>query len=272
MGNFLELTSTEPSDPRLRSVIASYGLLTGSAGGAKDLAPRVGALLSVTIRGGRRVDGAAVPEAALFGVRTRASRMEMEPGSVDRIHVQFRPCGLSRLAAVPAAEVAERVISAEDLLPQGSLQQLACELEGAATLQQRALVLDEFFLHLLQPEDPSAALLQAAAEALCRNPGAGLDSLFRGLPFGVRQAERLFSRHVGVSPRSFLRIARFHRAAQALSRERLSGQGGGLTEVGLEAGYYDQAHFSREFKRFSAVPPARFRAHGAPALPPASSG
>jgi len=31
-----------------------------------------------------------------------------------------------------------------------------------------------------------------------------------------------------------------------------------LSQIALEAGYYDQAHFSREFKEFAGASPARF--------------
>ncbi len=252
----LEYITILPDSPLLRPVIHSYALLTGDAAAAsKALPPRAGAVLSVTISGARRVDGARAPDAAVFGIRENAALLEMEDSRVDRIHVQFSPCGLASVTEVPASHIANQVIAARELFPAEMIERLEAGLRAARAPERRRAVLDWFFLSLLRQPGTPQLEVQAATEALCADPLQGLDAFFSGLSVGVRQAERLFAKMVGVSPRSFLRIARFERARQ----EMASHHGRGLAEIGLDAGYYDQPHFSREFRRLSSMTPGAFR-------------
>lgn len=50
---------------------------------------------------------------------------------------------------------------------------------------------------------------------------------------------RLFTEHVGLTPKRYFRVQRFQRAVHALRRKR--GQRGSLTRLAVSCGYYDQA-------------------------------
>ena len=65
---------------------------------------------------------------------------------------------------------------------------------------------------------------------------------------------RLFSDHVGVTPKSFLRIIRFQKAI----REIEAGQRINWAGLASDCGFYDQAHFIRNFKAFSGFTPLEY--------------
>jgi AraC-like DNA-binding protein len=60
-----------------------------------------------------------------------------------------------------------------------------------------------------------------------------------------RQLERRFLARVGVTPRSWATLRRFERAV-ALAAATPDAP---LTNVALDAGYYDQSHFIRDVRR-----------------------
>lgn len=64
-----------------------------------------------------------------------------------------------------------------------------------------------------------------------------------------------FRAQVGVTPKRFARIVRFRRAL-----ELVVGHEGPLSEVALDAGYYDQPHFNAEFREMSGFTPSAYRA------------
>ncbi len=69
-----------------------------------------------------------------------------------------------------------------------------------------------------------------------------------------RRIEQRFLQAVGLPMGYFARKIRFQHAVNTLQlNEHLS-----LTQFGLAAGYYDQAHFTREFKEFSGITPKGF--------------
>jgi AraC-like DNA-binding protein len=69
-----------------------------------------------------------------------------------------------------------------------------------------------------------------------------------------RTLQRLFRRYVGVGPKWVLRRYRLHDGADLLAR----GEAAELADLALALGYFDQAHFSREFKDQIGLTPAEY--------------
>src|SRR5262245_21703697 len=63
----------------------------------------------------------------------------------------------------------------------------------------------------------------------------------------VRQLERGFRRVIGTSPKVFARTVRFEQAQRRLMFD----PDADLTELAYECGYFDQAHFIKDFKAFT---------------------
>lgn len=121
----------------------------------------------------------------------------------------------------------------------------------------------------LAPDDVVARFLAVAAE----RPGDPLVQhaaacLGRGRPLDVglseRQLRRRFHAAVGYGPKTLERILRFRRALDAID----AGQDD-LAAIALDAGYADQAHFTRECTKLAGLSPARLRRARA-ARPPAA--
>ncbi|HWK03523.1 MAG TPA: helix-turn-helix domain-containing protein [Puia sp.] len=69
-----------------------------------------------------------------------------------------------------------------------------------------------------------------------------------------RTFQRLFEWHVGVSPRMFGRICRFHSAFQQLNQRQFDN----LSDIAYENGYTDQSHFIRSFREFTHYTPKEY--------------
>ena len=88
----------------------------------------------------------------------------------------------------------------------------------------------------------------AAAERLeCANVSSVADDL----DMSERSLRRAFRDTVGMSPKAFAKLARFHRAVRA-AREDLRG---GWGRIAVDAGYYDQAHLIADFRDLVGVTP-----------------
>jgi len=66
-----------------------------------------------------------------------------------------------------------------------------------------------------------------------------------------RQNRRRFLDAVGLTPKRFERVRRLQRAMSSLGASN-------LVQVALEAGYFDQAHFTRDFRDFTGQTPTQF--------------
>ncbi len=64
-----------------------------------------------------------------------------------------------------------------------------------------------------------------------------------------------FKRYYFIRPIEYLKLRKVNRAIQQIN----SDQAGKLTDIGLEAGFYDQSHFIRLFKKFCGCTPKEFK-------------
>jgi transcriptional regulator GlxA family with amidase domain len=80
-----------------------------------------------------------------------------------------------------------------------------------------------------------------------------LDSLARYVGISARQLERAFRAELGLSPMAFYRQLRLEYARSLLLGRRAS-----ITQIALDCGFADGAHFSREFGARFGVTPRRY--------------
>ena len=86
--------------------------------------------------------------------------------------------------------------------------------------------------------------------------GTSALALARKMSLSRRQVERRVRRVTGWSPKQLSGLARFQRVRDALWEEPSQS----LAGLAIDAGYADQAHMSRQFKRFSGMTIGRFLA------------
>lgn len=71
---------------------------------------------------------------------------------------------------------------------------------------------------------------------------------------GVRQLERRFVRYYGLSPKEWLRVKRFEGSLVKLADDKES-----LANVAADAGYADQSHMTRDYRRTTGFTPNQTR-------------
>jgi transcriptional regulator GlxA family with amidase domain len=71
-----------------------------------------------------------------------------------------------------------------------------------------------------------------------------------------RNMERKFISLIGMSPKQLSRVTRLQATIKMLQENRFTS----LTSLAYENGYYDQAHFIKDFKDFTGISPKAFYA------------
>lgn len=178
-------------------------------------------------------------------------------GAREHVHRKFVRAGL-RIAMVrlplgsaesvlgaSAAALAGRVVPLEELWGRDAIElrdRLARAPANAGTLVEQAIA--------ARAAAPRSTLaLAAAAEQLAH---ARVRDVARGFGLSQRQFRRVFRDAVGLSPKSFARLARFHRAVDAARR------GASWTRIAAATGYCDQAHLIDEFHAITSTTPRQF--------------
>jgi AraC-like DNA-binding protein len=90
--------------------------------------------------------------------------------------------------------------------------------------------------------------------ALRKSAGtASIEALAHANQVGLRTLQRRFQSQLGVTPKLFARIVRFHRVCSAWRHAP-----GTLAQVAADSGYCDESHLVRDFRAFVGEPPAAF--------------
>ncbi|TPE42388.1 helix-turn-helix transcriptional regulator [Pontibacter mangrovi] len=80
-----------------------------------------------------------------------------------------------------------------------------------------------------------------------------IDELSKRNSITVRQLERNFKKHIGISPKEYSNIIRFQ---NTLSIIKNSGENQSFLEIAFECGYYDHSHLANEIKRYTGLSPS----------------
>ena len=191
---------------------------------------------------------------AIFGVIRGAFDYRLENrGRV--LGVRFRPGGFRGLLRAPVITITDRTMS---LAPIYGLDESAAEISVLAAPDDEGMVAAaEAILRRRIPEpDANVDLVNRIIAAIDADRDMSrIDRLAVAVDISPRALQRLFSDYVGVSPKWVIRRFRLHEAAFRLAGAETFD----LARFAQELGYFDQAHFARDFKTMVGQPPSQYR-------------
>ena len=172
---------------------------------------------------------------------------------VGFIAVRFRAGMLHRFTDIPGRELIDRILAIDDLWGRAG-KGLALRVAAADTLPERLRLIQDFLSERLRIESADD-LVEHAISALYRESSSiTIEQLARRMRIGQRQLERRVLALSGQSPAEIRRLGRFQKVARSL----LLAPTAMPLDVALAQGYYDQSHFSRDFRQLALAPPGRF--------------
>ena len=179
-------------------------------------------------------------------------------GRVAGVH--FKPGGAYPLLRRSAADFANRHVDLVEILGP-AVTAFRRDLAQLTAPQRLFGALETFLTEKLDRRRRLSAAVAGALRMLDENPFCNpvptLQSEFEITQKGLIGA---FKRQVGLTPKTFSRVLRF----QEVLKRIVNGRNPDWADIALRCGYYDQAHFGRDFKRFSGFSPGEYRARAGP--------
>jgi AraC-like DNA-binding protein len=189
--------------------------------------------------------------AGVYGIRTERDRRTIA-GAGRVVGIKFRPGGFQPFHRRSAHLLTNRVLPIGAMFgPAGD------ELADAVRAEDDApfAVTEDFLRARLPAPDPALDVLAEIVATMLEEPAVvRVDELAARHAMSPRTLQRLFRRYVGVSPKWVLRRYRLHEAAERIAE----GRDGDWAATALELGYFDQAHFIRDFKALVGASPAQY--------------
>jgi AraC-like DNA-binding protein len=176
-------------------------------------------------------------------------------GEQRGVQINLTPIGAYRLLGRPQSELANRVAGLDDLF--GSAAERYVErLQEAPDWTARFALVDAFLLRRIAAAAPVLPEVAATWQRLRESGGnAVIGAIADDIGWSRKRLIERFRGQIGLTPKAAGRLLRFHRATALIARPDRPG----WAEIAYRCGYYDQAHFIRDFRQFAGRTPTAYR-------------
>jgi AraC-like DNA-binding protein len=189
---------------------------------------------------------------AIFGQTETFSQVALSMSDFGILGVYLYPHAIPQLFGLPANEITNQHLDMRTLCGrEGEI--LEEKMMLASDIDERLKLLCNFLTRRLKNIKPEfEGLCSSIRRISSLYTASSVSSLAESHYLSLRQFERKFKEYSGFRPSLFLRIARFNALLSAPFQHTQ------LADIAYQFGYYDQAHFSHDFKKFSNQNPKEF--------------
>ncbi|MBL7740320.1 MAG: AraC family transcriptional regulator [Chitinophagaceae bacterium] len=193
------------------------------------------------------------PRSFVFGQITQY--IEIEPTGISGIiSARFHPEGLSPFLNIPVSSLEDKAIGIGSLFGEKGIT-LEKQILAADNNLQRIEMMEHFLLSMLADPGTIDNITKSCVDAIFQSQGQiPVADLASKMSLNRRIIERKFATAVGMSPKQLSRAVRLQAAVKMLEENKCAS----LTALAYENGYYDQAHFIKDFKEFTGTSPKSF--------------
>lgn len=190
------------------------------------------------------------PQIVVFGFSPKYIDIKLDGSATTCIGIRFLPSAFPFVFNFDASEITGKMESLDVILT-NHYKQLSLVLEQTQPIEQQINAFDQYLIALLRKKKKSMDQRLLQSIDLIYKSGGALrieKEIDKGI--SIRQLRRLFDFYIGDSPKQFAKVVRFQNYIRTKSTDLKLG-----TE--LELGYYDQAHFIKEFKEMYGITPSK---------------
>ncbi len=169
------------------------------------------------------------------------------------VGVRFLPTIFPQLFKVDASELSNKFLELQTVSFRTS-NFISGNLKNEFSFEKIGTLFDEYFMSILAQSDfDDDSRLYEAINIILDN--FGVINLETDINTGIsqRQLRRLFKYYIGDTPKTFSKVVRF----QNILKAKPSSQSLRKNKLFYDLGYFDQAHFIKDFKNFYGVTPTR---------------
>jgi len=239
----------------LKPFIKSFVISEAEQEGTYKVLPDTGLVIGFQYKGRlHKIEHDKSASLAISGITGLADRSRTfhNSNNIGTVLVFFKEAGASQFFRQPLHELFRESVSLDNFMLRSELLFLEEELAEAKTDDKRISAVERFLIARMKNTEPDKLVLAALALIHKSKGIIRISELTDQLHISQSPLEKRFRQVVGTSPKKFASIVRFKNVVRDYNAKS------SLTELGYEAGFYDQAHFIKEFKSFTGETPEKF--------------
>jgi AraC-like DNA-binding protein len=198
--------------------------------------------------------------ARICGSATRGRRVSYKPER-DYFGIRFLPGRHTSLFGYPAKDFTDREILLRDIRKNDRLVE---KVSSAGSIDERVTCALKYMSDCLTtggdtfvgraPNDGRLRLSGWIVGRVLETAGhLRIEQLADETGYSTRYISKVFNDNIGLNPKLFCRIVRFQKSLDIILNDGLSS----FCDIACELGYFDQSHFSKEFREFTTISPSQ---------------
>ena len=244
-------TATLAPSARLRRYIQRFLVVEYTSGWSNTLLPGLGMVAAFRFKGECLINDAKAPNALVTGIWDK-TRTLTHSGCCANVLAIFTATGAAAFLREPVEHLFNGTMPLEYQVRRSQLDLVEEQISEPSDHVRRVQVLEQFLMQQIQNRIPDPLVAVAVHRIRTTRGSLRIDHLARHTGLSQSALERRFRREVGTSPKKFAALVRL-RHVVGLRRAGVS-----FTDIAQAAGYADQPHFIKDFKRFTGQAPESF--------------
>ena len=235
----------------LRPYIRHFLIVEYTSGWSTTLLPGAGLVAAFRFKGECLINDVKAPNMLVTGIWDR-TRTLVHGGRCANVLAMFTATGARAFLREPIENLFNGTLAMEHEARRSELGLVEEQLLGAVRDDERVRVVERFLRERTR-ERATDSVVSEVVDRIRRTKGSlRIDKLAREVALSQSALERRFRRAVGTSPKKFAALIRLRNVV------RMRRAGASFTEIAYAAGYADQPHFIKDFKRFTGKAPDEF--------------
>lgn len=235
----------------LQPFIKSFMIIESEFPVQNQILPDTAVVMAFRLRGTvTEKDQGLLPAAALGGLR-KTYRLLSYGGNTANLLIVFREDGAAAFFKEPMHELFGGSASLDNFIRRQQLDDIREQLAAAPDNRACIDIIQRFLLTAWKQAKPDLLVQEAVRNIRQADGNLRIKELLQELHISQDAFEKRFRKITGASPKQFASIVRLR---------SLIGKADGstLTALAYDAGYFDQAHFIKDFKSFTGKTPGEF--------------
>ncbi|MGB3468887.1 MAG: AraC family transcriptional regulator, partial [Cyclobacteriaceae bacterium] len=162
----------------------------------------------------------------------------------EMIVLVFKPGSGFPLIHQSVAPFTNKVVPADQVFGE-NIRLLLQALKKPTYPEEKFSAIEKWLVEQIIDDDFYTEIIRAAIASIQQSPSQiKISDLKAKSGYSEKQFIQIFKKYVGITPKQIHRIVRFNEILSAVEKEKKIS----WTQIASECGYFDQAHFIRDFK------------------------
>lgn len=194
-------------------------------------------------------------KAWISGMRTSYISIQARADESEMLIVRFKPGTAWSMLHLPVLEIKDRVVDAEFIFGNEFLL-FRESLLYAELVEQKISITEKYLLNRIKDHFEIHPAVNFCISKIIDNPSrSSIKEFTHQTGYSNKHLISLFGKYAGINPKQYVNVLKFQQAVFMLEKniDRIN-----WAHLAFECGYYDQAHFINEFRRFSGFNPSAY--------------